>query len=354
MIVVIADDITGAAELAGMACSCGLRTEMLTKMAPRLPSCDVLVMATDTRSMTEGDAVACTIAIARQLAGYGCRLFKKTDSALRGHIMAEIQALLSVTDYGSVVFIPANPSKNRIIRQGVYYVDGVPIDETDFSRDPEFPAFSSLMTERFPSASEMGVIIPDVESMEDIRAAIDDVPEDTLLVGAADLFSVWLQGMGHVKQDAFKPARVGGSNIILVCGSTQSKAVRPDIPTSSMPLEVYDDVAPVSLWKEQAVALYEERHAIALNIPHRHLTGREVAVRLRGMMAEVVKTLVERHLPANLVIEGGATAYCCLKSLGWDTFHVIGEMSPGVVSMEATNGTVVTLKPGSYDWGLFM
>ena len=354
MIVVIADDITGAAELAGMACSCGLHTGMLTKMAPRLPSCDVLVMATDTRSMTKGDAVACTIATARQLAGYGCRLFKKTDSALRGHIMAEIQALLSVTDYGSAVFIPANPSKNRIIRQGVYYVDGVPIDETDFSRDPEFPAFSSLMTERFPTASEMGVIIPDVESMEDIRAAIDDVPEDTLLVGAADLFSVWLQGMGHVRQDAFKSARVGGSNIILVCGSTQSKAVRPDIPTSSMPLEVYDDVAPVSLWKEQAVALYEERHAIALNIPHRHLTGREVAVRLRGMMAKVVKTLVERHLPANLVIEGGATAYCCLKSLGWDTFHVIGEMSPGVVSMEATNGTVVTLKPGSYDWGLFM
>ena len=354
MIVVIADDITGAAELAGMACSCGLHTEMLTKMAPRLPSCDVLVMATDTRSMTEGDAVACTIATARQLAGYGCRLFKKTDSALRGHIMAEIQALLSVTDYGSVVFIPANPSKNRIIRQRVYYVDGVPIGETDFSRDPEFPAFSSLMTERFPSASEMGVIIPDVESMEDIHAAIDDVPEDTLLVGAADLFSVWLQGMGHVRQDAFKPAHVGGSDIILVCGSTQSKAVRPDIPTSSMPLEVYDDVAHVSLWKEQAVALYEERHAIALNIPHRHLTGREVAVRLRGMMAEVVKTLVERHLPANLVIEGGATAYCCLKSLGWYTFHVIGEMSPGVVSMEATNGTVVTLKPGSYDWGLFM
>lgn len=354
MIVVIADDITGAAELAGMACSCGLHTEMLTKMAPRLPSCDVLVMATDTRSMTEGDAVACTIAIARQLSEYGCRLFKKTDSALRGHIMAEIQALLSVTDCGSVVFIPANPSKNRIIRQGVYYVDGVPIHKTDFSRDPEFPAFSSLMTERFPTASEMGVIIPDVESMEDIRAAIDDVPEDTLLVGAADLFSVWLQGMGHVRQDAFKPARVGGSNIILVCGSTQSKAVRPDIPTSSMPLEVYDDVAPVSLWKEQAVALYEERHAIVLNIPHRHLTGREVAVRLRGMMAEVVKTLVERHLPVNLVIEGGATAYCCLKSLGWDTFHVIGEMSPGVVSMEATNGTVVTLKPGSYDWGLFM
>ena len=354
MIVVIADDITGAAELAGMACSCGLHTEMLTKMAPRLPSCDVLVMATDTRSMTEGDAVACTIATARQLAGYGCRLFKKTDSALRGHIMAEIQALLSVTDYGSVVFIPANPSKNRIIRQGVYYVDGVPIGETDFSRDPEFPAFSSLMTERFPTASEMGVVIPNVESMEDIHAAIDDVPEDTLLVGAADLFSVWLQGMGHVRQDAFKPAHVGGSDIILVCGSTQSKAVRPDIPTSSMPLEVYDDVAHVSLWKEQAVALYEERHAIALNIPHRHLTGREVAVRLRGMMAEVVKTLVERHLPANLVIEGGATAYCCLKSLGWYTFHVIGEMSPGVVSMEATNGTVVTLKPGSYDWGLFM
>ena len=353
MIVVIADDLTGAAELAGIACSYGLQTEMLMEVASPLLSCDVLVVATDTRSMTETEASDYIRCLAAQLKGVPVQIFKKTDSALRGHVMAELSSLLSVTDYRHVLFVPANPSRNRLIRQGVYYVDGIPISESDFSFDPEFPAYTSFMTERFPEAAEWNVAIPDVGSMEDIRVALKDLTADTLLAGAADLFETWLQSMGYTRQSILKSEVVGLDDILLVCGSTQSRT--PSLITvTSMPVEVYEGIASVSLWIEQATALYKKKHALALTIPPRHLTGREVAVRLRIAMSVIVKTLVALHRPSQLVIEGGSTASCCLKAVGWHSFKVLGELSPGVVRMMAPCGTVVILKPGSYDWnGLF-
>ena len=338
MIVVIADDLTGAAELAGIACSYGLQTEMLMEVASPLPSCDVLVIASDTRSMTEPEAVAYSRHLATQLAGLPVQLFKKTDSALRGHIMAELSA---------------NPSKNRVIRQGVYYVDEKPISETAFSFDPEFPALSSSLSNRFPKAAVLNVIIPDVTSMADIHATIDHLSVDTLLAGAADLFEAWLQNMGFLRQRAMTSACVSQENLLVVCGSTQGHSIPSHISTSSMPLDVYEDAAPVSVWMEQAVAMYEKNHTLALKIPHHHLTGREVAVRLRNATAAVVQSLVASYHPSQLVIEGGATAFCCLKSIGWHTFQVKGEVAPGVVQMTAPCGTVITLKPGSYDWGNF-
>ena len=162
--IVIADDITGAAEMAGIAhehgvpvrlvCGCGTATDGTT------------VIATDTRSMTEAEAVAETQRILLPLSfshlkvgmwhameGDGGRhLFKKTDSALRGHVIAELSAIMQTLGYQRAVYLPANPSKGRIIRNGTYYINGKPIHETDFSFDPEFPAKTSVLKERFPDA----------------------------------------------------------------------------------------------------------------------------------------------------------------------------------------------------------
>ncbi|MDE7027792.1 nucleotide-binding domain containing protein [Duncaniella freteri] len=57
------------------------------------------------------------------------------------------------------------------------------------------------------------------------------------------------------------------------------------------------------------------------------------------------------HIPRELIIEGGATAYASLQKLGWDTFTITDEIAPGVIRMRAPNGTHVTMKPGSYPWG---
>ena len=377
--IVIADDITGAAEIAGIAfeqgqqvqlvcgsaCSCGTVTNRTT------------VIATDTRSMSEAEAITETKRIASHSSLFTLHfsLFKKTDSALRGHVVAELTALLEATGYERAVYLPANPSKGRVIRNGVYYIKEVrgegaevretPLDETAFSYDPEFPARTSVLKERFPDAEEKGIIMPDAESEEDIRKVIQQYNDGkTLFAGAADLFSGMIgMGCGRLKKSIAKrpiPSNHASSifhqtsdirhqtSTLILCGSTQSRALDWGIPIAPMPKEIYDGGNDLSLWDTTG---YKQEHSLILSIPYTHRTGKEVAVHLRTMMAKMAEQLIAEHCPDHLIIEGGATAWATLQALGWSQFQIVDQIAPGVVQMQATNGTRVTLKPGSYPWG---
>ena len=64
---VIADDITGAAEIAGIGYSFGLQTVLMTETEETVPECELLVFATDTRSMNRHEAVEETRRVIRYL-----------------------------------------------------------------------------------------------------------------------------------------------------------------------------------------------------------------------------------------------------------------------------------------------
>ncbi len=351
--IVIADDITGAAEIAGIAFSKGQEVRLLCSHSV---NCDgvavngITVIATDTRSMSEAEAVAETRHLVRPLflEGDGGRLlFKKTDSALRGHVVAELTALMESTGYQRAVYLPANPTKGRVIKNGLYYINKVPIHETAFSYDPEFPAKTSVLKERFPDAEANGIIMPDAESMDDIRNIIGLYNDGkTLFAGAADLFSALLE---MTPNDTPHPSSITHHpSSIILCGSTQSKPLDWDIPIAPMPRDIYDGNEDISLWDTSA---YEKQHSLILTMPYTHRTGKAAAVHLRTMMAQKTKELITYHRPAHLIIEGGATAWATLQTLGWSQFQIVNQIAPGVVQMRAENGTYITLKPGSYPWG---
>ena len=359
--IVIADDITGAAEIAGIASEQGFPVQLLCAGGDAV-GCDVVatsgvtVIATDTRSMSEEEAVAETRRIASSflISHSSFLIFKKTDSALRGHVVAELKALMAATGYERAVYLPANPSKGRIIRQGVYYIKEVrevPIAETAFSYDPEFPATTSVLEERFPDARKSGIVMTDAESEEDIRSVVAQYNDGkTLFAGAADLFYAVLQThprplpvMEWSEYHQDKKA-----SMLILCGSTQSKPLDLGIPIAPMPREVYDGSNDIDLWDCQP---YDTVHSLILTMPFTHRTGKEAATHLRMVMARKVKALVERHRPQSLIIEGGATAWATLQMLGWQQFDEVRQIAPGVVQMRASCGTLVTLKPGSYPWG---
>ena len=362
--IVIADDITGAAEIAGIAFARGAEVRLVCGSVYGVDnathSTDVTtVIATDTRSMSEAEAVAETKRISAAFVSPEGKkvIFKKTDSALRGHVVDELTALMEVTGYKRAVYLPANPSKGRIIRNGIYYINNVPIHETDFSFDPEFPARTSVLRECFPDAESKGIIMPDAETEEDIHNVISTYNDGkTIFAGAADLFSAMIgMGCGRLKESIAKhpiPIIQAKNNILILCGSTQSKPLELGIPIAPMPQEIYDGGNDMSLW--DTTAYDQEQHSLILTIPHTHRTGKEVAVHLRTMMAEMTKQLVTRHCPNHLVIEGGATAWATLQALGWTEFTITAQLAPGVVQMRATNGVFVTLKPGSYPWGTIL
>ena len=381
-IIVIADDITGAAEMAGIAHRLGLRVELFmstaTVSSPKEDT-EVIVIATDTRSMTETEAVKETQHILSLLSSLSTSssptqtlLFKKTDSALRGHVMAELEAILNHTDYQRALYIPANPSKGRIIRDGIYYIHEEPIHQTDFSFDPEFPAISSVISERFPTikcsssstiGDTKGIFYTDATSKEDIQQAVNNAPAHTLFAGAADLFETFLffhfslltpHSSLHIPHSTFLTPHSSlptPHSTLIICGSTQSKPIDCGISTSYMPTSVYDGKEDASTWTKQILLEYRQTRSMILAIKDTHRNNKESAVYLRHAMAETAHTLISAHCPKELIIEGGATAFAILQKLKWHAFTITHEIAPGVIRMQATNGTIVTLKPGSYPWG---
>ena len=297
--IVIADDITGAAEIAGIAFSKGHQVSLVC--GEGVATNQITVIATDTRSMTEAEAIAETKQLSLLISHHSSLIYKKTDSALRGHVVAELEALMQATGYKRAVYLPANPSKGRIVRNGIYYIGETPIAETAFSYDPEFPAKTSALRERFPDAEEKGIIMPDAESEEDIRRIITEYNDGhTLFAGAADLFSAFLTS----KPTTYHPP-INTNNKLILCGSTQSKPLELGIPIAPMPKEIYDGSDDLSLWD---TSKYDQERGLILTIPYTHRTGKEVAVHLRNIMAKMTQQLIKRHHPKQLIVEGGATA----------------------------------------------
>ena len=194
--------------------------------------------------------------------------------------------------------------------------------------------------------------MPDAESMDDIRRIVGRYDDGrTLFAGAADLFSAILPKtqnlFSHTCKTCSSPAT------LILCGSTQSKPLNLGIPVAPMPRQVYDGEQGADCWLAQLTTSLPGQGgaSLILTIPHTHRTGKEVAVHLRTVMAEMANRLVSLYRPDQLIIEGGATAWATLNALGWHDFQIERQVAPGVVQMSATNGTLVTLKPGSYPWG---
>ena len=354
--IVIADDITGAAEMAGIAHANGLHVRMVCSVVGGSLThngVDAHVIVTDTRSMTQDEAVEETHRIASQLPKQSL-IFKKTDSALRGHVVAELRALMAVTGYRRAVYMPANPSKGRIIRDGTYFIDGIPLAETAFSYDPEFPAHTSVLRERFPDAEAAGIIMPDAVTVKDIHNIVEYYHDgDTLFAGGADLFLEYSLQRREALPTTYtrEVVRGGVSSLLVLCGSTQSKPQLMGLAESPMPLTVYDGSHDLQPWLADALPKYLSSGSLMLTIPHRHRTGRVAAIHLRQMMAAMASQLMQslsESPPQCLVIEGGATAYATLQQLNVDRLSVTGQIASGVVSLQADNGLRIILKPGSY------
>ncbi len=96
-------------------------------------------------------------------------IYKKCDSILRGHVALESLAIARVFGRKRVLLIPANPNRQRIIRGGDYFVQGIPLAQTAFANDSEYPRQTSKVAELLGNAS--GIEAPDVTSVVDLRNA---------------------------------------------------------------------------------------------------------------------------------------------------------------------------------------
>lgn len=144
-IAVISDDLTGAADTGIQFVHAGLRAlVLLDSDAGELPPADVIVGVTESRHDSQELARAKVTAWARMLAGRQPEeVYKKIDSTLRGNLGAELDACMSAFPGRLAVFAPAYPAAGRTTVDGRHFMHGVPLEETEVSRDPTTPVRES-------------------------------------------------------------------------------------------------------------------------------------------------------------------------------------------------------------------
>lgn len=367
-ILVLADDITGAAEMAGLAHSMGCSVAFTTAIEQIPLDAEVTVVATDTRSMGREEAVAFTRSLVEQLRALPpMPIFKKCDSALRGHLIAEAEELFALGCRRALI-LAANPSKGRCVEGGIYRIGGVPIAETVFRTDPEFPATTSevvaLLGEgvHYLRADEplpdVGICIGESRSEKEVATQVARIDAQTLLIGAADAFRalLWQRGFRPVAHPAFEG--LGAHRTLIALGSTVRHDLsqepffrRNRVACCPMPDEVFGGASPEG-WIAECRAAMNGAESLLLRIPQAVKVDGSKALHLRGAMAETVASLIHTLHPEEVVIEGGASAFAILAVLGWADFTVVNEIAPGVVRLRHTaTDTCLTFKPGSYPWG---
>ena len=369
---VIADDLTGAAEIAGVAHRLGCRVRLTTTVDALRAEDEVVVLATDTRSMGRAEALAYTEEVVRRLATLERpdRLFKKTDSVLRGHVVAELEALWGL-GYRQAMLLPANPAKERLIVRRRYTIAGTPLHRTLFRHDPEFPASTSdvvkLLGGGIPYITTRtrrvqlpeGISIGEVSSQEDLERHVArfDAPE-TIWAGGADLFETLMTRHGKAHQAHAPFAGMGSRRALIVLGSTarhnlfeEPYFTRNRVAVSPMPDAVFGG-GTTDAWVAESRRLAREADSLLLRIPQQITHDEGKALQLRHQMADAVTRLMEELRPEEVIIEGGATAYTILARLAWSDLRIADEIAPGVVRLRhAASGTHLTFKPGSYPWG---
>ncbi len=347
MISVIADDLSGAAELAGVAVRHGLSAEVQTRFEPSA-RVEVICLDTDTRFLPPAEAARIVGAATREvMAAKPAGIFKKCDSVLRGSVLAEARAMAGSAGRPRIVVLSANPKRGRIIRDGRYFIAGRPLHETDFARDPSHPRTTAVVADLL-GGDLTGVTAPDAQSMADVRARAAALDPQTLPVGGADFFDAWLltQAVGRsaVQTGDLAPGR---GPTLLVCGSKASWRQRQgEAEAQGLPVFALPHAAAAVLH-----ALRSSR-CVLLGIGDGPATAGLSPARLTGQLAETVGRILRDATVERLLLEGGATAAAVVHAQGWTRLIAGTEAAPGVGVLRPfdLDRPWLFIKPGSYAW----
>lgn len=194
-VVAFDDDPTGSQSVHGVS--------VVTELDPALyaaalaePASTAFIL-TNSRSLDEADAVELVSGVARDVftlardGGWQLDAVSRSDSCLRGHVIAEVGALDAVrrevfgSGYDGVLFVPSYFEAGRYTEGDVHYavVDGnpIPVGESEFAKDATF-GFNSSNLKDFLAEKSAGAIDSDQVlslSLETIRtggaAAVTEV-----------------------------------------------------------------------------------------------------------------------------------------------------------------------------------
>ena len=299
-IAVLADDLTSAADGAAPFVGRGLTASIGRGQLPRQAAA-VIAVDSGSRSASASQAFERVARLTERLAA--CAVFYKTvDSTLRGHIAKELEACFAASGRTTLVFAPAFPQAGRTTVGGIQLVDGIPVSESAYGRDPVHPARHSALVDLVPSGIKNVRLLDAVTQEElDLQIASIEDPESILWVGSPGMAAALSRRF--VPHKSSPPAVEGIRNDVLVAvGSANLRS------------------------HTQADRLLEGSGVVLLRGPQAR--AQDSAAVLRRIAAQAARELRDPRFGA-LIATGGDTMEAILDLLHIREFEILQELDPG-------------------------
>ncbi|GGH68411.1 membrane protein [Paenibacillus silvae] len=388
---IIADDLTGANDSGVQLARHGLKTSVLFNMdEASLASYDTVVFDTDSRSISAEEAYDRVYRAAKLLMDNGFdTLFKKMDSTIRGNIGIEIDAVYDVVQPDFMMIAPGYPKNNRTIREGIHYLNGVPLAETEIALDPKTPVTISYLPDLLKQQTKYNVgeiSVNDLEAgQQQVHAKLEQLKQNNIPYVLVDSTEerhlelilqmthdmpytfAWAGSAGianylpaHYELES-KPAALtitpNSGPILTVVGSVNKnsreqlyrllrqsriasvsfhsfKAVSAEEDRTAEMERVYDEIRTKAL-EGQDVVLYSTAESIDIELAratgeNRGLNPTEVSNEIVRAIGEICARLLEEGLFKGVSMTGGDTAkQICMK---WNIsgFELLDELEIGV------------------------
>ena len=398
----VADDFTGASDVASFLVKGGLSTLMYNGIPKEEPETEsgAVVIALKTRTQETQSAVEDTAQAVRWLKNHGAKqIFVKYcstfDSTKKGNIGPILDWLLEEYREKYTILCPALPVNGRIVREGKLYVNGVPLHESPMRNHPLTPMWDSdiaaLMEpqssypcmklnkekmylpdeeifrqiDAFGADKEHFYVIPDYETEEDARRILSLFGNLSILSGGSGL----MEKIGEKYADIAKTqegevpeTEVKGRGIIFA-GSC-SKATLGQIAHfqqaggKSVKIEpeklLSGEQTPDSIWEsvlknpQEQILLYSSDEKEKVTKIQQE--GKEkIAALVEDTIAGLARRAAEEGY-TRIIVAGGETSGAVTKRLGFDSYYIGKSVAPGVPVMIPVQDTRIrlVLKSGNF------
>lgn len=378
-LLIISDDFTGALDTGIQFAKYGANTKIITTASDEdyffiKDDVEVLVIDAETRHLSKEQAYSRIYRLAQSAISAGVsHIYKKTDSGLRGNIGSELKALLDAGNANFLPFIPAYPEMNRVTIDGIHYIDGQPISESVFGRDPFEPVASSRVGDLFDNDSTNVVFlnrkkeyrtefdIPtigvfDAQSDEDIKNIsqyLNRMGQLQIMAGCAGFASFLPELLSFKVKKAGLPQI--NQSLLVVCGSinpiskeqieyAQRKGFKRIILTPGQQLEDnFLRTAEGNSWLEELEGSFETNRVVMLDtglsdlgavkeyIAVKQMERSDARVRIASTLGIIVKRICDLNQKHVLMIIGGDTLMGFFNQIHCNEVYPVCEMEAGIV-----------------------
>ena len=359
-LLIIADDFTGALDAGVQFSSLGAKTLVVTENdydIKKAEDLQVLIFDAETRHISPEAAYKTVYDIVLRAKNNNIPyIYKKTDSGLRGNIGSELAGAMDALGLEEMSFIPAFPAMRRVTRNGIHYIDGVPVAESMFGKDPFEPVKFSDVREIIASQTDKkGIHVYDAETDSEMIEIAGHLGHKglKLTAGCAGFAGVLAHFLGYHGKSSEVPEMP--EKLFMICGSvnpvTRSQVeYARDNGFKYVSLSVKEKLNPSWPGSPECINTAEKwlseisghNSILDANNPNEisktneyiskhNLTPDEVRLNISRSVTGAAKAIIDGGLDARLICVGGDTLLALMQAVGVHELVPMFEVEKGVV-----------------------